>query len=69
MTVGTKLTPNAAVQNAINYACIKNGSLLNYVTIGTIEGNIASGQLTFGTFLSMSTILNLSWATQEHKSG
>ena len=33
-----------------NSAFIKNGSLLNYVTIGTIEGNIASGQLTFGTF-------------------
>ena len=38
------------VLKALSSACIKNGSLLNYVTIGTIEGNVASGQLTFGTF-------------------
>ena len=34
----------------ISSAYFKTGSLLNYVTIGTIEGNVASGQLTFGTF-------------------
>ena len=46
-------------KKAISSACTKSGSFLNYVTIRTIEGNIASGQLTFGTFLSMSAIGNL----------
>ena len=39
-------------QKAISSACTKkSGSSFNYVTIGTIEGNIASRKLTFGTFL------------------